>query len=184
VTSGPLLFFQAEGHPPGAEIKMGAGGGTVEVQAGAKSFVPFHHLEVILNGRVVASREEREGVREMTLKKNVPVPGAGWLAACCSSRHGPTTEWGFSISAHSSPVYVVVPWEELFSALAIAYLLTLVEGAETWVDNLATRPDPEQFQRVRNVFQDARANLHRRLHEHGIRHWVSIRLRIRFSHYQ
>jgi hypothetical protein len=57
VTSGPLLFFQAEGHPPGAEIKLGTGGGTVEVQAEAKSFVPFHRLEIISNGRVVASRE-------------------------------------------------------------------------------------------------------------------------------
>jgi hypothetical protein len=146
---------------------MGPGGGTVEVQPEANSFVPFHHPEVILNGRVVASREEREGVREMTLKENAPVLGAGWLAARSSSRHSPTTKWGFSISAHSSPVYVVVPGQELFSAPAIAYLLTLIKGAETWVDNLATRPDLEQFERVRKVFQEARANQHRRLHEHG-----------------
>jgi hypothetical protein len=106
----------------------------------------------------------------MSLKEKILVPGAGWLAARCSSRLGPTTKWGFNISAHTSPVYVVVPGQELFSAPAITYMLTLIDGAETWANNLATRPNPERFERVRKVFQDARANLHRRLHQHGMPH--------------
>jgi hypothetical protein len=59
MTTGPLLIFQVDGQVPGAEIKLGTGGGTVEVQVEAKSFVPFHRLEVVLNGKVVASREEQ-----------------------------------------------------------------------------------------------------------------------------
>ena len=31
----------------------------------------------------------------------------------------------------------------LFSANAVAYMLTLIEGAETWVKDLATRREPE-----------------------------------------
>jgi hypothetical protein len=49
-------------------------------------------------------------------------------------------------------------------------MLTLIEGAETWTENLATRSDAERLARVRKVFQDARAQLHRRLHEHGVSH--------------
>src|SRR6185503_17106240 len=83
MTSGPLLFFQTEGKSPGAEILLGAGGGTLEVQAEARCFVPFHRLEVILNGRVVASREDREGTRVMSLKERLQVTAPGWLAARC-----------------------------------------------------------------------------------------------------
>jgi hypothetical protein len=45
-------------------------------------------------------------------------------------------------------------------------MLTQIEAAQTWVETLATRPDPQRFERVRKVFADARAILHRRLHEH------------------
>lgn len=170
MTTGPLVVFRADGHTPGEEITLGAGGGTIEVEAVAKSFVPFHRLEVVLNGRVVASREEHAGTREMTLRENVRAPGPGWLAARCASRFGPTTAWGLGIQAHTSPVYVRVPGKDLFSAPAAAYVLTLIDGAETWVENLAIRPDPERFARLRTLLEDARAHLHRRLHEHGIAH--------------
>jgi hypothetical protein len=170
MTTGPLLLFQAEGRAPGDEIVLGAGGGTVEVQVEARSFVPFHRLEVVLSGRVVASKEEAAGTQEMTLKEKVPASGPGWLAARCASRLGPTTAWQLGIQAHTSPVYLSVPGQDLFSAPAAAYLLTLLDGAETWVDNLATRPDPERLAKARKTLTDARAHLHRRMHEHGVKH--------------
>jgi hypothetical protein len=47
-------------------------------------------------------------------------------------------------------------------------MMTLIEGAETWAENLAARPDPETFARVRKVFVDARHLLERRLSNHGV----------------
>jgi hypothetical protein len=49
-------------------------------------------------------------------------------------------------------------------------MLTLIKGCQTFVENLATRPDPERFARVRKVYEDALVQLHRRLHAHGIQH--------------
>ena len=170
MTTGPLLLFQVDGRTPGAQIKLGAGGGTVEVQVEAKSFVPFHRLEVVLNGKVVTSREVQAGTLEMALKEKVIISGPGWLAARCVSKHGPTTSWALGIQAHTSPVYVIAPGQDLFSAPAANYFLSLIDGAETWVRNLATRPDPGQMARALQVFTDAREHLHRRLHEHGITH--------------
>lgn len=171
MTSGPFLLFQADGHVPGDEIHFRSGGGEVEVQAHATCFFPFHRLEVIFNGRVVASREDPEGRRDMILKERVRVPGAGWLAARCSSRlsssgHGLVR----GLVAHTSPVYVVVPGQELFSPTAAAYFLTLMDGSQLWTETLATRPDPERFERIVRLFRDARGELHRRLHQHGIAH--------------
>ncbi len=168
MTSGPLLTFHTDGKTPGDEISLGAGGGSVEVRAQATSYVPIHRLEVIMNGRIVASREEKAGSQNMTLSESVRVPGPGWLAARCASRVERVES--MRVAAHTSAVYVGVRGEELFSPTVAAYLLTLIDGSETWIKNLATRPDPERLAGVLKVFSGARERLHRRLHEHGIKH--------------
>jgi len=171
MTTGPLLLFTADGHAPGEEIKFGSGGGKVEVQANATCFFPIHRLEVMFNGRVVASRERPEGSRELTLNEKVQVPGPGWIAARCSSRYR-SAGYGQvrGTIAHTSPVYIVVPGQELFSPPAAAYFLNLIDGAQTWVESLATRPDTERFEKTVRLFRDARAELHRRLHQQGVQH--------------
>jgi hypothetical protein len=103
----------------------------------------------------------------MILAERVRVPGPGWLAARCVSR---LKARDGRIAAHTSPVYVTVPGEEPFSAPAVAYMLTLIEGTETWARDFATRPDAERFERVVQVLAAARAELHRRMHQHGIKH--------------
>ncbi len=170
VTSGPLLLFQAEGRTPGQEISLRAGGGTIEVHASAQCHVPIHRLEIVLNGRVVASRDATSGTREMTLSESIRVSGPGWLAARCSSQLGPVTSWEFMVQAHTSPVYLVAPGQELFSPDTAAYMLALIDGSQTFVENLAVRPDPERLAATRKVFEDARTRLHRRLHQHNIAH--------------
>jgi len=157
-TTGPLLFLQADGHLPGSDITMPAGGGSVEVRVQAKSVVPLHRVEVVFNGRVVASREEARGARELTLQEKVRLPGPGWLAARCGSSHG--------ISAHTSAVYVRVPGEEAFSMPAAAYMLTLIEGMQIWVEDLVTRPDPATLEHIRAVLKEAHARLHSRMQAH------------------
>jgi hypothetical protein len=168
-STGPLLLLEVDGRVPGDEITMGAAGGTVEVRVEARGFVPFHRVEVVLNGRVVASRGAPAGTRELQLNEKLKVNGPAWIAARCSSKHGPTTAWGLGIQAHTSPVYVRVSGQELFSVGAASYMLTLVEGTRTWLDTLATRPDRERFERVHNVLEEARRHLHQRLHKHGAR---------------
>jgi hypothetical protein len=60
--------------------------------------------------------------------------------------------------------------EDLFSAPAASYMLTLIEGSLLWVENLAIRPDVTRYENARKVFLEAREKLHRRLHDHGIEH--------------
>lgn len=169
-TSGPLLMFHADGRSPGAELMFGAGGGTIEVTADAQCFVPFHRLEVIYNGKVVASREETAGARSMRLTEKIKVPGPGWLAARCASQLGPVTDWNMKVAAHTSPIYVRIPGKELFSAEAASYFLNLIDGAQMYVERLATRPDATTFAKTLKVYADARATLHRRMHQHGVPH--------------
>ncbi|HEX2524136.1 MAG TPA: hypothetical protein VHP35_18660, partial [Terriglobia bacterium] len=164
----PLIFFQADGKKPGSEITLKAGGASIEVRAEVRSYVPVHRLDVVLNGQVVSSREESSGTKTLTLNDKIQVPGPGWLAARCASRLDLTGS--LRIAAHTSPVYLRVPDQDLFSPSAAAYMLTLIEGAETWVKNLATRPEPEQLARISRVFTEARDRLHHRMHQHGVKH--------------
>ena len=168
MTSGPLIFFQADGKTPGSEITLKAGGASIEVRAEVRSYVPVHRLDVMLNGQVVSSREESSGTKTLTLNDKIQVPGPGWLAARCASRLDLTGS--LRIAAHTSPVYLRVPGQDLFSPSAAAYMLTLIEGAETWVKNLATRPEPVQFAKIQRVFTEARDRLHHRMHQHGVKH--------------
>ena len=106
----------------------------------------------------------------MSLSEEVKVPGPGWLAARCSSQLGPTTVWRYKIAAHTSPVYVRVMGQEWFSAPAAAYFMKLIDFAETYVKTLAIRPEAAQYAKILEIYSQAREELHRRMHQHGVEH--------------
>jgi hypothetical protein len=137
---------------------MPGNGGAVEVSVQVRSVAPVHRVEVVVNGEVVSSKEEAQGARLLALREKIRVPGSGWIAARCSSRYGAT--------AHSSAVYLAAPGQELFSAPAAAYLMTIIEGTQAWIENMATRPDPERMAKMRAVLNEAHARLHRRMQAH------------------
>ncbi|HEU0139709.1 MAG TPA: CehA/McbA family metallohydrolase [Bryobacteraceae bacterium] len=160
MSSGPLLLFKADGRAPGEEISFRAGGGRVAVEAHARCMAPIHRLEIVRNGEVVASQVEERGARELRLSETIEVSGPGWLAARCFSRFQSS---GSRIAAHTSPVYITVPGRELFSAPVASYMLRLIDGADSWVRELATRPDPETLERMFRVLRDAKAAVEERL---------------------
>ena len=169
-TAGPLLLFQADGRVPGDEVALKTGGCSVEVQAEAICHFPVQRIEVVFNGKVIASREDQGGAHKLVLHEKVNVPGSGWLAVRCSSKLGRSTGWHYGIAAHTSPVYFKVAGEDVFSAPAITYMLNLVNGAQAYVEQLATRPDEKRLAAILEVFADARAHIHQRMHQHGIKH--------------
>ena len=48
--------------------------------------------------------------------------------------------------------------------------MTLIEGTETWVRTLATRPDAERLLRIQSMLSEAKQRLHQRMHAHGMQH--------------
>jgi len=130
----------------------------------------FMHWYHALNCDYRLSHEEPNGAHQLKLHEQLQVPGPAWIAARCLSTLGPTTDWHFKVLAHTSPVYLDVPGQEVFSAPAAAFLMTLIEGAETWVNNLATPSDPESMARIRQTYREARQRLHHKMHAHGLAH--------------
>lgn len=170
-TSGPLMSFSVEGHEPGAELQMPAGGGRVHVSAEVISLTgPVNKLEIVFNGTVIATVEEPSGATTLRFDESVQVPGSGWLAARCVSNHKAWSVWPQHIAGHTSPVFVKAKGETLFDNPTAEYLVTVMEGGIAWLDTLATRADPVRHAAIKSVFEEAIADVHGKQHEHGHGH--------------
>jgi hypothetical protein len=134
LSGGPMVQLTVDGHDIGDTIALNAAG-TVQVEAWAESIFPLTSLEVVVNGRVVAAAESRNGARQrLTVSEPVRVDGHSWLAARCYGVAPHLDWWRRSIFAHTSPVYVSVggEWAPRDDA-ATRYLYTLVEGGLEYV---------------------------------------------------
>jgi len=160
-TCGPLIDMQVDGCRIGDSIRMGSGGGTVQVEAHAESVWPLGRIEIIYNGRVVASESApRKDAAKLGVKANVALGGSGWLAArCCGPQGHPAAFTG----AHTSPVYVQAGDGRAFDGPAAQHMLALVEGGIEYLNTLATVYDESSRKRMVKLFKEAQAELKGRL---------------------
>jgi len=169
-STGPLLDLRVEGRLPGEVIAFPKGGGSLAIEVVAESLVPLDSIEIVVNGRVVASEQAHSSSLDMRLRAQVPMPDSGWIAARCTSK---LPGWALStrgVGAHTSPVYVVVDNAEIYDPSSATYMLTLVEGSMTWLDTLSIPANPQTQKDVRGVFEQAHRNLHKRVHTAGTHH--------------
>jgi hypothetical protein len=169
LSGGPLLTLEVDGRRIGDTVPLD-GPGTVSVSASAESILPVHSLEVVHNGRVVASATDEAGARRLDLQADVPVEANGWIAARAG---GPNhfdgsahlDEWGRGMFGHTSPIYVA-PEERwsMFDPAHVRYMLTLVEGSLAYVGRRATM-DPEGSTTHHHDDGDHRAFLERPFRE-------------------
>jgi hypothetical protein len=173
-TSGPLIGMTVDGHSIGDEIRVRKGGGTLEVEAWARCFQPFHDLQIVVNGQIVAEESAAAGEKEIKLRSSIRLPGSAWVAARCVSRfkvwQSITAPQPIHIGAHTSPVYVHCEGDELFNPSDATYMLTLIEGGLTWLNTLSIPASPEQHERIHRVFEEARISLEGRMHTHTHTH--------------
>jgi hypothetical protein len=153
----------------------------VEVEAQAESTLPIHTLEIVQEGRVVASSEERKGTRRLSLKAKVKVQGHTWLAARCG---GPGyynsvphhDVWNRGIFAHTSPIYVACGGEwQMFNVETAQYMLTLIDGSLTYIREAAALPregaithhhgEPDHVAYLQRPFLEAQEAVQRRMNQ-------------------
>ena len=163
-TTGPLLRLSVEGQEPGATLKLPASGGAVNATARAQSMVPFHLLEIVANGEVVARQTAETGTRALDLSAEVRLDRSGWVGARCLSRHTLWHAWPVRAAAHTSPVYVEVAGSPRpFNARDAKYLLALLRGGALYLDTLAIPYSPEAHAKIKGVFARATRELETRL---------------------
>jgi hypothetical protein len=110
LSGGPIVDLEVDGARLGDTVRIN-GGGTVSVAARAEGIFPIGTLQLLHDGRVVASTEPASDGRRLELQTEVRIESDGWLAARCG---GPTYwdapsypgPWERGLFAHTSPVYV------------------------------------------------------------------------------
>lgn len=147
ISSGPMLRFTVNGAQVGDTLNLPGNGGTVEVQAEARSIFPIHTLQIVQEGRVVAETVESAGARTLTLRASLRLDHHTWLAARVSGPgyFGALPHydcWRRGIMAHTSPVYVAVggAWW-MHSHETAEYMLTLLHGSLEYIRQRGAYPD-------------------------------------------
>ncbi len=185
-SGGPILHFSVDGHEIGDTISLSRDGGTVEVEAWAESTLPIHTLQVVQQGRVVASTEQASGTRRLELRQKLTLDRHTWLAARCSGPDYANSMphhdcWSRGIMAHTSPVYVAVGGPYGLHDQDVAnYMLTLLSGGIAYIRQRSPQFPPgsvthhhgedDHLAFLERPYQEAIAAIHRRMHELGVGH--------------
>ena len=144
-----------DGHGVGDVINVRTRAGTYEVDAIAESAWNLGKIEVVCNGRVVASEESAAGTKTLRCKANVVLSGSGWIAARCV---GHASQPGYLV-AHTSPVYIAARGSVLFDGPAAEHMLQLVNGGIEYLRTLSTPYDDASLERMVRLYEDTKRTL-------------------------
>ena len=179
LSAGPILRLEVDGAAIGDTIAMGAGGGTVDVDASAESAAPFESLQLVVGGRVVAEATDPSGARQLSIRERISVPSDSWIAlraggpgyfdarrTLCSFERG--------VFAHTSPIYLRsgVDADRTTDDDTLEYLLTRVDAARAYVTSMAPiqrlgggghpHGEADHLAHLTRPFDEARARLEAR----------------------
>jgi hypothetical protein len=160
-TAGPLLEFQVNRQPPGAEIS--SQGGTVFLAATSRSLTLFETLEVLFNGAVVLSAPARQEGNFYVANLEIEwlPPTSGWLAArCCQYHLSNGAKQFLPLLAQTSPHYVAVPGRpQTVDPNGVRKILETLDSTLYWVNHEAKCETPDQRERLAKIFVTAKEKL-------------------------
>jgi len=105
VTNGPMLTLSVSGKVPGETVSLPESGHmALSVKVRAESRVALRKLELLLNGKVVATQSSPGG-SEITLEWKGDVAEDGWFAARCEGEPE-ARSLGAPAQAHTAAVYL------------------------------------------------------------------------------
>ncbi|HTY42979.1 MAG TPA: CehA/McbA family metallohydrolase [Thermoanaerobaculia bacterium] len=129
-TNGPLLSFTLDGREVGDEIAAAGGGGALTARVRMDSFVPVDALEIVGNGRVVATVPLSPDRRHADAAVPVPVAKSGWYVLRASAAEGREPVLDIYPYATTSPIYVTVGGRPIRDAGAARYFVAWIEHLE------------------------------------------------------
>ncbi len=160
ITNAPLLDFRVNGQRPGAEIRLPASGGSVEVVASLETVVPVEKLEVIYNGSVVESFDPTGGPH----RKSIPLTRSGWLTLRALGTKPQRPMDDHFPYAETGAIYVLCGEQPIRSRADAEYFIR-------WIDDITRQADQHpgwrsererrhvmgQFAEARKVFEQRAA---------------------------
>lgn len=183
VTNSPMLYLTVEGEEPGATLRLESGRRRiVRIRAVADSQLPYHSLEVVCNGAVIAQASPGGVRHHAELQIEHPVNRSCWIAARAlediqpyirerldfteehigrGTLHGNYygTHRTETVFAHTSPVYIIADGTAIRSWDDAEYYVRYLDAAARWLmkEGKFARPSDrtasiEAFRRGREVY--------------------------------
>ena len=103
VSSGPLLSLAVCGQPPGAQLLRQCGR-PLSLRAESRSIFPIDRLEIVANGRVVASRISPQPGERLELELELEIVADTWIIARC---YGPGAGWRATTTSGSARSWLI-----------------------------------------------------------------------------
>ncbi len=163
-TSGPVIELSVDGHEPGDVLSLPASGGRLDARVRVRSAqAVISSVEVVVNGRVVATRESPHATDNLTLQTPIDIRAGAWIAARSRSDHEIHSAFRTSMASHTSPVYVEVQDRPIFVPDDARAILAVIEGTERWVRTMATIDRPAERQRMVQLIAESASTLRDRI---------------------
>lgn len=160
VTNGPMLRLTIAGREPGGTVQLAAPG-KVRVKATAATQFALDKVELIYNGKVLATGKLNDGGKEALLDEQVALDRSGWLML---SAGGPphADHPGGPLAAYTSPIYVEVKDRPLAAKVDAEYFLAWIDRLDAALRDRNRFPSDDHRRQVQQQLNAART-VYRRL---------------------
>ena len=186
ITNSPLLSLTVNGRGPGSQLFLNSKRNRVlEIHARADSQLPYHHLEIILNGQVIAEATPSGKRHHAEIRLEHPLRESCWIAARAvedikpyrdrkigfSTVHNPEgtlhgnyygTRRPETVFAHTTPVYITRDGQPIRSWDDAQYYIRFIDHVIQWLKTEARFDSPSDRQASVEAFLAGRAVYERR----------------------
>ena len=157
VTNAPLLEFSLAGHAIGDEIRLAPGNHRLTARVALRSNVPVDHLEIIGNGKVVATIPLRSDGTTARDTVSIPVTGSGWYVLRAYNTRATLPVLDLYPFASTSPIYVRVGDDPVRSREDAAFFARWIERLERFARASPMWTTPDEQAAVLRTFASARS---------------------------
>jgi hypothetical protein len=165
VTNGPLLTFSVNGKPMGSVIDVPAGQPfRARLEAEVVSRVPFDKVELIQNGKVIATKDIAPQTSPFQVREEVEVSQSSWFAVRVSGppARGVVSPGGVP-RAHSAAIYVNIGGRPTMLKDDVELMLAWVDRLWLLLEERKNFGPGTNRERARQMIQ-----LARRFYEHKL----------------
>lgn len=168
VTYGPLLDLFVNGYGMGSQIDLPKNGGTLDILwEAATATIPVTKIELVINGETKEVKTVDPTQQNYSGSWSVKMERSGWLALRIRGQYPGRPE---VITAHSSPVMVIVDNQRIINAADALTILDQIEGCTAYISTLATKAEESIYKKLLMDLTSAHRALHHRMHHAGIHH--------------
>jgi len=157
VSNAPLLAFSLAGHAIGDELRLSAGSHLLTARVRLRSNVSVDHLEIIGNGKVVATIPLRGDRTTASASVSIPVSTSGWYVLRAYSDRAELPVLDLYPFASTSSIYVRVGDQPLRSVDDATFFVRWIERVEAATRASTSWINPSEQIEVLRTLAQARA---------------------------